>query len=79
MPAKSLSRKVAVVGVGVGHTVYGKLPDNVVLVRLDCGAKLFSNLVGVANHEFRIGMPVEAHFEAVTPEVTLVKFRPAGN
>jgi hypothetical protein len=33
--------------------------------------------VGGTPEEGKIGMPVVASFEAVTPEMTLVKFRPA--
>jgi uncharacterized OB-fold protein len=54
------------------------LPYNVALVRLAEGARLFTNVVGVANDQLRIGMEVEACFDAITPEVTLVKFRPVG-
>lgn len=54
-----------------------EMPYAVVLVQLDEGPKLYSNLVGVANDEIRVGMPVEVHFEPVTEEVTLVKFRAA--
>jgi len=53
------------------------LPYAVVLVQLDEGPKLYSNLVDVANSQIRIGMPVEAYFEPVTDEVTLIKFRAA--
>lgn len=66
----------------VFHQVYfpgfaDDVPYNVVHVRLEEGAQLFSNLVGIANEDIKIGMAVEACFEAVTAEVTLVKFRPA--
>jgi uncharacterized OB-fold protein len=51
-------------------------PYNVVVIALDEGVKLFSNLVGVANDAIRIGQRVEAVFEPATDRVTLVKFRP---
>ncbi len=54
-----------------------ELPYNVAVVRLAEGARLFTNIVGVPNDRLRIGMPVEACFDPVTPEVTLVKFKPA--
>jgi hypothetical protein len=38
---------------------------------------MISNLVGVAPHDIRIGMPVRVVFEDVTDEVTLPKFAPA--
>jgi uncharacterized OB-fold protein len=36
---------------------------------------MYSNLLGVANDQLRIGMRVRALFEAATDEVTLVKFK----
>jgi uncharacterized OB-fold protein len=54
-----------------------ELPYNVVLVRLDEGPMLFSNLVDIANDQIRIGMAVTAWFEPVTAERGLVKFRAA--
>lgn len=65
------------------HQVYhpgfaDAVPYAVVLVKLDEGPKMISNLVGVASHEIRIGMRVEVVFEDVNDEITLPKFRPAG-
>ncbi len=53
-----------------------EIPYNVVLVQLDEGPRLYSNLLGVAKPDIRVGMRVKAHFDAVTDEVTLVKFVP---
>jgi len=53
-----------------------ELPYNVVVVALDEGVKLFSNLVGIANDAIKIGMAVEAWFEPATDTVKLVKFKP---
>ena len=55
-----------------------ELPYLVVQVRLDNGVRMYSNLVDMPDAQVRIGMTVEAVFEAVTPEVTLVRFRPSG-
>lgn len=52
-----------------------ELPYLVVQVRLDCGVRMYSNFIPPAPDAVRIGMPVEAVFDAVTPEVTLVRFR----
>lgn len=52
------------------------LPYNVVQVELDEGPRLTANLVEVPPGGPRIGMPVEVIFDAVTPEVTLPRFRP---
>ena len=38
---------------------------------------MFANIVDCKPEEVKIGMPVEAVFADVTPEVTLVNFRPA--
>lgn len=56
------------------------LPYNVAMVELDEGPRLVTNIVGLktgALTEMPIGMAVEAVFDPVTPEVTLVKFRPS--
>jgi uncharacterized OB-fold protein len=53
-----------------------EIPYNVAEVELDEGPRLTTNLVGVKNEEIRAGMPVEVIFDAVTPEITLAKFKP---
>lgn len=55
-----------------------ELPYLVVQVLLDNGVRMYSNLVGVPDEQVRIGMAVEAVFDAVTPDVTLVRFRRSG-
>jgi uncharacterized OB-fold protein len=52
------------------------VPYTVIQVRLDCGVRLFSNPAGVEADALRIGMPVEAAFEDITTDVTLLKFKP---
>jgi len=52
------------------------VPYTVIQVRLDCGVRLFSNPVEVETNALRIGLPVEAAFDDITPEVTLLKFKP---
>ena len=52
------------------------VPYTVIQVRLDCGVRLFSNPVDVEASALRIGLPVEAAFDDITPEVTLLKFKP---
>ena len=47
------------------------------MVELEEGPRIISNLVDCAPADARIDMPVEAIYDDVTPEVTLVKFRPA--
>ena len=52
------------------------LPYNVAVVELAEGPRLVTNIVGCANEDLRIGMPVQIQYEDVTPEFTLAKFRP---
>lgn len=64
------------------HQVYhpgfaDTVPYAVVIVKLQEGAKMLSNLVGVAPHDIKIGMRVRVVFEDITEEITLPKFAPA--
>ena len=52
-------------------------PHVYAIVQLDEGPKMVSNLVECAIEDVEVDMPVTAVFDDVTPEVTLVKFRPA--
>ena len=66
----------------VMHQVYhpgfaAEVPYAVVVVQLDEGVRMISNLVGVAPDAIRIGMPVRVVFEAISDDVTLPKFAPA--
>jgi uncharacterized OB-fold protein len=65
----------------VFHQVYnqafaGDVPYNVVLVQLDEGPRMFSNVVGVPNEDVVVGMRVRLHCDPVTPEVTIPRFVP---
>lgn len=51
------------------------LPYAVVVVELDCGVRMISNVIDCPAHQVAIGMPVEVAFEARSPEVTLPVFR----
>ena len=51
------------------------LPYNAALVQLEEGPRMYSNIVGVPNDQVRIGDAVEAVFDAVTPEITIPRFR----
>jgi uncharacterized OB-fold protein len=53
-----------------------EVPYAVVVVELDEGPRLLSNVVDCPVDEIRIGLPVEVVFDVLTPEVTLPKFRP---
>jgi uncharacterized OB-fold protein len=66
------------------HRVYfpgfaPEMPYNVAMVELEEGPRIMTNIVGLptgALDEMPIGMAVEAVFEPITAEVSLVKFRP---
>jgi uncharacterized OB-fold protein len=51
-------------------------PYVLAIVELDEGAKLATN-IEAATESIKIGMPVTVFFDDVTPEQTLVKFKPA--
>ncbi len=46
------------------------------IVELDEGPRMATNIVGIEPEKVAIGMEVEAFFDDVTPEITLVKFKP---
>jgi len=76
-----VSGRGAVFSFAVMHQVYhpgfaDAVPYAIVVVELAEGARMLSNLVDCPVERIEIGMPVEAVFEPLTPEVTLPKFRP---
>ncbi len=78
MPA---SGRGTVFSYAIMHQVYhpgfaAEVPYAVVVVELEEGARVLSNVVGCPAREVVVGMPLEVVFEDVTPEVTLPKFRP---
>ncbi|HEX2827496.1 MAG TPA: Zn-ribbon domain-containing OB-fold protein [Burkholderiales bacterium] len=79
---KPLSGRGVVFSYVVFHQLYNKafaedIPYNVALVQLAEGPRMYSNIVGVDNDAVKIGDPVEVVFDAVTPEVSIPKFRPS--
>jgi uncharacterized protein len=63
------------------HQVYhpgfaAEVPYAVVVIELDEGARLVSNLVDCPPADIRAGMPVEVVFDDVAPDVSLPKLRP---
>jgi len=56
----------------------GKLPHVVILVELEEGVRMTSNIVDCEPEQVRIEMPVEVVFHTVNEEVTLPLFRPTG-
>jgi len=76
-----VSGRGTVFSFAVMHQVYhpgfaAEVPYAVVLVALDEGPRMISNVVGCATSAIRVGMPLEVVFEPVSPDVTLPKFRP---
>ena len=55
-----------------------EVPYNIAQVDLEEGLRILTNVVGCSNADLQIGMPLEVIFEAITNEVTLPKFKPAG-
>ena len=53
-------------------------PVPAVLVELDEGVRIVSNLVGIDPHEIRIGLPVEVAFEPTAEDLAVPVFRPRG-
>ena len=54
------------------------VPYPYAIVELDEGPRMVTTIVGCDPEEVRIGMRVTTVFDDVTPEWTLVKFRPEG-
>lgn len=55
-----------------------KVPYAVVQVEIEEGPRLTTNLIGVPVRDVKIGMEVEAAWEDLTPDVTLIQFKPRG-
>ena len=53
------------------------VPYVIAIVELAEGPRMTTSIVGCGVDDVRVGMAVVAEFDDVTPEVTLVKFRPA--
>ncbi len=67
----------------VFHQLYNKafekdVPYNVALVQLEEGPRMYSNVIGVDNDAVKVGDKLEVAFDAVTPEVTIPRFRLRG-
>ena len=67
----------------ITHTVFhpavaDAVPYNATVVRLlDCGgAKVMSNIVGIANDDIKAGMKVQVEWDDVTADITVPRFRP---
>lgn len=47
------------------------------MIQLDEGPKMISTVVGCKHEDVKVDMPVTVAFDDITPEWTLVKFKPA--
>jgi uncharacterized OB-fold protein len=52
------------------------VPYVIAIVELAEGPRIATNITGCTPDAVQVGMPVEVTFDDVTPEITLVKFRP---
>jgi len=52
------------------------VPYNFAIVELEEGPRIVSNIVGVPNDELRVDMPVEAVFDDVAEDGTILRFAP---
>jgi len=56
---------------------FAEAPYVYAVVELDCGVRLPTRIVGCAPDDVRVGARVEARFERVNDEVTLLHFAPS--
>lgn len=75
-----LSGRGVVASTVVFHQVYSAafaddVPYNVSLIQLDEGPRMFSNVVGVAPSEVRVGDVVQVTFDPVTAEISIPRFQ----
>ena len=54
-----------------------RTPYQFAIVELDEGPRIVSNIVDVADGELRVDMRLEAVFDDVSDDATLMRFRPA--
>jgi len=78
VPAKGTGRIYSWVTFNEAPHPAFKTPYEAVLVELDEGPRLVSNMVDVRPEDLEIGMPVEVVFEEVAEDLTLPKFKKAG-
>ncbi len=67
-----------VVGRALHPAFQPQAPYAPVVIEMQEGVRLLSEIVDCAPDQLQIGMPVEVVFADVTPDVTLPKFRKAG-
>lgn len=55
-----------------------ELPVILCLIDLDDGARMYAQVTDCAPADIHVGMRVEVHFESISEEAGIPKFRPAG-
>lgn len=79
---RAMSGKATVYSSIVFHQVYNQafatdVPYNVSLIQLDEGPRMFSNVVGLAPSDVKVGDKVQVFFDPVTPDMSIPRFKPA--
>ena len=57
-------------------TFANDIPYAVASIELEEGPRMMGNIIGCKAQNIKIGIPVEVHFEDITDEFTLPKFKP---
>ena len=55
-----------------------EVPYQYAIVELEEGPRIVSNVIGVADDELRVDMPLVAYFDDISDDTTLVRFTKAG-
>jgi uncharacterized protein len=59
-----------------GHPAFvPDIPYNIAVIELEEGVRMMTNIVGNGNEDLRVDLPVEAVFDDVIPQITLLKFK----
>jgi len=79
---RAMSGKGTVYSSIVFHQVYNPafttdVPYNVSLIQLAEGPRMFSNVVGLAPSDVKVGDNVRVFFDPVTPDISIPRFKPA--
>jgi uncharacterized protein len=60
------------------HPAFARdVPYNVAFVELEEGPRIIANVVGVANQDLAIGLPLQVTFEEVNDAITIPRFEPS--
>lgn len=78
---RAMSGKATVYSSIVFHQVYDQafsadVPYNVSLIQLDEGPRMFSNVVGPAPSDVKVGDKLQVFFDPVTDDISIPRFKP---